>query len=133
MKNKKNTPFIIPLVSEYSSRKEWEIECWERIKNAKTLLHFFITPHERHNIIMRVVVSQMINSGKSYREIGKILWVSPQTISSIVKSIKENEYRGYYMFSKEKQNKEHKVVSSIRSRLRKRRVRTKFGTIEVSF
>ena len=43
----------LPLIKNYSSRKEWEVACWEEIMNSKVLLKLLVTQHERHNLVMR--------------------------------------------------------------------------------
>jgi len=136
MQNKyiKNISVSLPLVSDYPSRKEWEIGCWKHIAKTEASLWSFITHYERHNIVMRVAVFQKLVSGKSYREIGRELWVSPQTISSIVKSIKEKKYRSYIEWSKGKRkSKKSGSLFSVSSRSKRKRVRTKFGTTYVSY
>ncbi len=131
-KGRKNIFSAIPPISKYNSRKEWESECWKNIVKDKISLQSFITSYECHNIIMRVAVSQMINSGKSYKEIGNELWISPQTISGIVKSINRDKYQSYREESNGKQVKSQ--VSSVPNRqIKRRRVRTKFGTTYVSY
>ncbi len=122
---------IIPSISKYSSRKEWETRCWNDLVKNGTSLQLFTTSHERHDIFMRMVVFERIKSGKSYREIGKELWVSPQTISSIMKFLQKNEYKSYREGNKEKRGKNRGL--SISSRPLERRVRTKFGTRYVSY
>jgi transposase len=41
-------------------------------------------------MVKRAAAISLIKEGKKYREIGKILWISPSAISSIKKSIREN-------------------------------------------
>ena len=124
---------ILP-IDYYSSRKIWESSCWDKIVKSETLLRLLITPHERHDFIMRAAVLQGLISGKSYRQIGKELWVSPQTISGIKKATEESIYKSYLERSKKKQ-KEEKDNSFLfqRHKTKKRAVRTKFGTTYVSF
>lgn len=131
-KDRKNIFITIPPISKYNSRKEWESECWKNVVKDMISLQSFITSHERHNIIMRVAVSQMINSGRSYKEIGNELWISPQTISGTVKTIKGDKYQSYREQSKGKQVKNRAFPVPIRL-LKRRRVRTKFGTTYVSY
>lgn len=131
-KDRKIIVATIPPISKYNSRKEWESECWKNVVKDIALLQSFITSYERHNIIMRVAVFQMISSGKSYKEIGKELWISPQTISGIVKSIKGNKYESYREQNKGKQVK-NRVLSIPICPIKKRRVRSKFGTTYVSY
>jgi len=105
MNNKK-----LPLLKNYSSRKEWENACWQKISESKDLLNSLATNYERHNLVMRAVAIEEIFSGKTYREISKDLFISQQTISGIKKALKEKSYRSYQERSKTERKK--KVYSS---------------------
>jgi Trp operon repressor len=130
----RNISLVLPPLSEYTSRKEWEYECWKLITKNEPSLLLFITPYERRNIIIRIAVFQRVCSGVSYKEIGKELWVSPQTISGIVKLMNEEEYQSYFKWNKNKPKKNNNTSFFVsREQSRKRRVRTKFGTTYVSF
>jgi len=130
----KNISLILPSLNEYASRKEWESECWKLVTKNEPSLRLFVTPYERRNIIVRIAVFQRVCSGISYKEIGKELWASPQTISGIVKLIDEEEYQSYFKRNKNKPKKKNNTSFFVsRERSRKRRVRTKFGTTYVSF
>ena len=85
----------LPPVSDYSSRKEWEKVCWNKILNSKKLLEILVAPYERRNFVLRAAVVDLLGSGKSYREIGDELWLSSQTISSIKKALIEKGYKSY--------------------------------------
>ena len=85
---------------------------------------------------MRAAVISGINSGKSYRQIAEELWLSPQTISSIKKALKENNYQSYRERSKKERKK--KVYSSNPTVNQKRKhrgkpVRAKYGTIYLPY
>ena len=124
--------FIIPQISYYSSRKEWEDACWRKILKSTNFLELLVTSYERRNLIMRATVIDGINSGKSYRQIAEELQLSPQTISSIKKALKENSYRSYRERSKKERKKKIYSSSSVLSQRRKYRgrpIRTKYGTI----
>lgn len=54
MSKEKRGPKVLPPITDYVSRKEWEIACWEKITGSKELLQLSITAHERHDIVMRV-------------------------------------------------------------------------------
>lgn len=84
----------IPAVNGYPSRKEWEEACWKNILRSPEWLNL-LTVYERRNIVMRVAVTHRLNEQKSYRDIGRELWLSPQTISAIKKGIGEERYRSY--------------------------------------
>ena len=79
----KRVLFALPPVNRYTSRKEWERACWQKILKFKTLESLVIS-YERRNLVMRAAVMERINTGKKYRQIAEELWLSPQTISSIV-------------------------------------------------
>ena len=134
---KKALPGLPPL-SHYASRKEWEHACWQKILNSETLkdiLGIAVTSYERHNLIIRVAAIGSIISGKKSGEIAKELWLSPQTISSIKKSISGTNYRSYRETGKTARKK--KVYSrdtfSMRKRHRGRPVRTKYGTVYLPY
>ena len=97
-------------LSEFSSRKEWENYLWKeflRIANNKKLelfLNNLLTNQEKRNIIRRLATMSLFKKGMNYRQIGEILWLSPNTISSIKKSIKDGEYKSYFEISKNKNN-----------------------------
>jgi len=93
MNNKKS--LIIPPINNYSSRQEWETACWNKISKSKKLLSLFVTSYEKHNLVMRVAIMNRLALGKSYREIGKELWISSQTVSGIKKAVDEKSYRSY--------------------------------------
>ena len=126
---------LLPSLNHYSSRKEWEDACWQKILKSKNLLKLLTTPNERHNLVMRAAVMDAINSGKKYREIAEELWLSPQTVSTIKKAIKESNYRSYRERGKTERKK--KVYSagpvSRRRKHRGRPVRTKYGTIYLPY
>ena len=93
------------------------------------------TRNERHNLVMRAAIIDAINSGKKYREIAEELWLSPQTVSTIKKATKENNYRSYRERGKTERKK--KVYSagpiSRRRKHRGRAVRAKYGTVYLPY
>ena len=126
----------LPLVSHYSSRKEWESACWNKILKSRKLLALLVTPYERHNLVLRAVALERIQSGKKYRQIAEELWLSPQTVSAIKKVMLENGYRSYRQRGKIERKKKM-YGSSVTSTQKKKRlpgrpVRTKYGTIYLS-
>jgi Trp operon repressor len=124
-------PTITPSVSDYLSREEWENACWRRVLESKELLQLLITSHERHDLVMRAAALQGLASHKSYREIGKELWLSPQTVSGIKKAASEKTYRSYLERSKKerKRRKYDSGLSPLKPKYRGRPRRTKYGTI----
>lgn len=126
---------VMPQLSAYSSRTEWETDCWQKILQSKELLRLLVTSHERHDLVMRAAALDRLITGKSYSQIGEELWLSPQTISSIKKSLKEKNYRSYLERSK-KERKKRKYsfqVSPAKARPRGRPQRTKYGTVYLPF
>jgi Trp operon repressor len=91
-------------IQNFNSRKEWEEYLWlEMIKNikntrdvkrVKNFLESILTESERQDIIKRFMTIMLIKNGMSYRNIGKILWVSPTTIRQAKINL-ENKYQKY--------------------------------------
>lgn len=132
--SKKGVLRTLPLISRYSSRKEWEGACWHAIITSRNLLELLTTSYERHNVVMRAAVIEGIRLGKKHKQISEELWLSPQTISSIKKAVRENSYRSYRERGKTERRK--KVYTSGPSRGRKRRgrpVRTKYGRVYLPY
>ncbi len=87
-------------INEFSSRKEWEEFVWQKLieeiakiqskEKVRVFLESLISEAEKNFIIKRLIAMSLIKKGKKYREIGEILWISPNTISAIKKSIKSN-------------------------------------------
>ena len=128
--------FNLPPISHYPSRKEWENACWNEILKSKKIIKTLTTSYERHNLVMRVAVITGINLGKKYKQIAEELWLSPQTISGIKKTLKENGYKSYRERSKKERKK--KVYSSDPATKQKEKdygrfVRTKYGKIRLHF
>ena len=121
----------LPDVNLFASRKEWEEACWRKLLQSKKWLHRIITPYERHNIIMRAAAAHRLNKGASYNDIGKELWLSPQTISTIKKGM-NGGYQSYAERGKTERKK--RVYSSMSHSSRQHRKigiprRTKYGTV----
>ncbi|MEK7193883.1 MAG: Trp family transcriptional regulator [Patescibacteria group bacterium] len=133
----KEKSIILPPISNYASRKEWETACWRKILESKELLPLLITSHERRDLIMRAAAMEGLISGKSYRKIGKELWVSPQTISVIKKAIDEKAYRSYLERShKERKRRKYSpspIPEKSKSKPYGRPRRTKYGTIYMPY
>ena len=127
----------MPSLNRYSSRKEWEGACWQKILASEELLGLLTTSNERHDLVMRAVALDRLSNGKTYSKISEELSISPQTISLIKKSILEKNYRSYFERSK-KERKRRIYSSSYGSRLTRpkqksigMRRRTKYGTIYI--
>jgi len=85
----------LPSLDAFQSRKEWEAACLNKVLETKGVLEILLTPKERHNLVIRAAAVESLASGKSYRQIGRELWVSPQTLSGLRKAVAENNYRSY--------------------------------------
>ena len=123
----------MPPINNFASRNEWEIACWEKILKSKNLLQLLIPVHARHALVIRAVTIDILNSVKSYKQIEEELWLSPQTISGIKKSLREKTYKSYLERSK-KERKKKIYSSSINTKSGFSRPigiprRTKYGTV----
>ena len=83
---------------------------------------------------MRVAALDGLMFGKSYKDIGDELWLSPQTISGIKKVLKENNYRSYLERSKKERKKRRygskpDISRSNNPRHLGKAHKTKYGTI----
>ena len=125
--------FKLPTLSQFSSRKEWENACWKVISRSESLLNVVTTASERHNIILRALGIEYINSGKKYRQIAEELYLSPQTISSIKKALVGHFYQTYR--ERGEVERKRKVYSSSPTQQKHkplgRSVRTKYGTVHI--
>ena len=93
----------LPLVTDFPSRRHWEAAVWEILlerlttvtsaPELKKILDFLLSPHERHNMVFRALTASRVKSGIGFREIGRELWLSSDTISAIKKSFLESEYK----------------------------------------
>jgi len=124
---------ILP-VKNYSSRKEWEGTCWQKILKSRELLQFLISTDEQHNLVMRAAALNGIVSDKSYRVISKEFFVSLQTINIVKRAMKDGGYRSYNKTRRGEKKNGHEIISKpIKHTSHKRTVRTKFGTIHPNY
>ncbi|MEK7547052.1 MAG: Trp family transcriptional regulator [Patescibacteria group bacterium] len=75
----------------------WEENVWSKFldniekasskKEIAELLDNLLSSNEKILISKRLAAMALIKNGKSYREIGKILWISPGTVSALKKSV----------------------------------------------
>jgi len=111
-------------INEFKSRKEWENYLWrvflknvEKSKLEKQLANFLnnlLSETEKKNIVRRLTVIFLLKQGKTYKEIGEILWISPGTISAIKKSLLNyRNYRSKYDFYKNKKVEERKKMKGL--------------------
>ncbi len=91
----------IPSINKFKSRKEWENYIWavliravaktDSMKEIEKMLDMLLTAHEKKQMIKRASAISLLKQGKSYSEIGEVLWLSPTTISAIRKSLRTKE------------------------------------------
>ena len=92
------------------SAAKWSEKLWEqfleklvRVKSKnelKNILEKLLSSYEKNMMLRRLAVAALVRSGKSYREIGEILWLSHPTISTIKKNLFSNSsnYKSYRAF-----------------------------------
>lgn len=90
--------------------EQWSEKLWvgliSKIHQAKSereiqsLLEKLLSEDEKSMILKRLAVIALIRSGKSYKEISEILWLSPNTVSTIKKNLVNNNknYQSYLAF-----------------------------------
>lgn len=81
----------------FKSRKEWDnhlienfLEVIKKIGSPKEIANFLntlLSSEEKKNISRRLAVIDLLKEKNTYKEISKIIWVSPGTISAIKKSL----------------------------------------------
>src|SRR3989344_446783 len=77
--------------------EEWQEILWSgfvdkmsKIKSSKELqgiLESLLSEDEKKMMLRRLATAVLVREGKSYKEIGRILWISPATISAIKKNL----------------------------------------------
>ena len=101
----------VSFAGKSNSRKEWEDYAWERLlkdfakisspRDIENILAKIVTAHEKKQIAKRLAAVELLKQGKSYKEISRILWLSPTTISALKKSINGGDYvSGYELYKK---------------------------------
>ena len=75
------------------------------------ILNSLLSVDEKGMIAKRLAAVKLIRLGKSYKEIGKILWMSPSTVSAIKKSMSNTtSYQsGDFYASQTKAEKQRKI------------------------
>lgn len=124
-------------IKKFGTRKDWKEAAWRtfvrRIAKTKDvrelsyMLAVCVSRPERTRIVRRVMALARLIEGKSYRAIGRELWLAPQTISAIKKGFAERQYK-----SKRTRGWKKKKYTSdgSRSTIRMgRRWRTKYGSL----
>lgn len=92
------------------SAEKWSEQLWNGLitkisqlnskEKIRQILEKLISENEKRMILRRLTAIALISSGKSYKEIGEILWLSPNTVSTIKKNILGNHksYKSYRLF-----------------------------------
>lgn len=76
-----------------------KIASYDSIDKVRKILESLLSENEIKMISRRLGVIAFAKMGKSYREIGEALWLSPNTISTIKKNIMDGKtYRSYRKF-----------------------------------
>lgn len=93
------------------SAEKWAMFLWTEFasrlsktksaKELKLMLEKLLSEDEKKMIARRLATIGLLKSGKSYKEISEILWLSPNTVSSIKKNVIANHvhyksYRDFY-------------------------------------
>ncbi|MBI4117365.1 MAG: hypothetical protein HY451_01650 [Parcubacteria group bacterium] len=111
-------------VAKFKSRKEWERGIWrnflaniERAESKREivkLLDNLLSVREKRFISKRMTALALINAGKSYKEIGKILWISPSTVSALKKSVYGNSgYQSNRYYAEKSRNEKRKNMKGL--------------------
>ncbi len=93
------------------SADEWSEFLWSKVlagivgsksrQDVQKFLESILSARERKFLLRRLAILALLRSGKSYKEIGRILWVSPQTVSAIKKNFsgKAGQYKSHRKFN----------------------------------
>ena len=109
MKNNNNKNYGKEAVDQLRGKEaeQWTEFLWDELltklsdlkskKELKRALESLTSEHERKTILRRLAVNALVRSGKSYRKIGEVLWIAPQTISAVKKNSfnMTSSYRSY--------------------------------------
>lgn len=96
-------------VNDFATRKDWETKAWEDFivwcascdsATLKIIMESIMSTHERGLITRRAAAIEKIIVGTPYREIGRELWLTNQTISSIKKGLKTQSYTSNWVKAK---------------------------------
>jgi len=74
------------------------------------ILNSLLSVDEKGMIAKRLAAVKLIRLGKSYKEIGKILWMSPSTVSAIKKSMSNTTQQEINEEIRKKREAEDKYV-----------------------
>ncbi|MDP3729678.1 MAG: Trp family transcriptional regulator [bacterium] len=104
-------------VKEFNTRKDWVNFMWSKIvadiKNPQCahMLNTLISAYEKEIIVNRLAALTLIKQGKSYKQIGEELWLSPTTIRSLKRVVEDNfnkEYKSYNTLQKLRRDTENR-------------------------
>ena len=118
---------LLSAPSTFKSRKEWKQYVWKIIidgfvrsvsaQEIERTLDMLLTTHEKEYVIKRAAAISFFEQGKSYRDIGEMLWLSPTTISAIRKSmVQKNGYVSRYTRRKNEGDKKETVAKKKEAR-----------------
>jgi Trp operon repressor len=91
----------ISKVSDFNTRNGWKTAAWNQLidslansnaEDLRKIVELITSPYERNLMTIRAAVLERLDSGESYREIGRELWVSPTMISWIKKGLNTKKY-----------------------------------------
>lgn len=104
------------------SRKEKAELVWEKllesIKNPelKILLNTLLSRYEKDIITNRLIAVSLIKQGKTYKEIGKELWLSPSTIRSLKRITENNSTKEYQTYRRIRKTTKEKIKRSCKEK-----------------
>ncbi|MDO8466958.1 MAG: Trp family transcriptional regulator [bacterium] len=89
-------------LEQFKSRAEWDRFMWDKVveklaraksnREVEGILNKLLGEHERNLMLRRLTTILLIQDGLSYSQIGEVLWLSPNTISAVKKSLLSNKY-----------------------------------------
>jgi len=111
-------------ISKFKSRKKWEEGIWqkflENIEKADSkrqitkLLDNLLSINEKKLVSKRLAALALIRAGKTYKEIGEILWISPSTVSALKKSVhKATNYQSNRYYAGKSRNEKRKNMKGL--------------------
>ncbi len=85
--------------------------------DTSAMLDSLLSPYEKQIIVNRLAALILIRDGKTYKQIGEELWLSPSTIRSLKKTIEDKsvkEYQSYRLTSnkRKKENREKELAEA---------------------
>jgi len=100
------------------SRKERAGLVWakllENIKDPKLtiLLNTLLSQYEKDLVANRLIAISLIKQGKTYKEIGEELWLSPSTIRSLKRILENKSIKEYQTYRQLKRAAKEKIEKS---------------------